>query len=168
MKIVYNKEKTLKRINEQGALLFKTLRRYNICWWINFASAILILIKPLLHFLSISPLSSRSAFFSLIYIFIIFLLDRLSKKTIPKVEDTVSLDIWYHFTMADSKLIETRSERTGDRVCVVLVIESKEKQTTEVDIGDFECREDPEIEEEILDLEEEVVIVPTAEKRKNS
>ena len=165
MKIIYNTEKTMARINEQGALLFRTQRRYNICWWINFVSALSILLKIILHFTGNTPLSSRSATFSLIHIFLIFLLDILSKKTIPKVEDTVSLDIWFHFTIEEAQLIETRSQRTGDRVFVVLVFENKQNQILEVDIGDFECRENPEVKEETLDLEEEIVWLPT--KRKN-
>ena len=162
MKIVYDKARTIERIESDGQLLITRRKRRNTIWLMNLLLVLVVIAIVAAYCVTGSTLPTFSGVCFIVSLIANIISVFFASKLVPKHPASIlSAAAWYHIQTSGLTVLEVKAEKDNGRCTVSVMLDDHGEQKT-LDLGAYEIRESSEVEEDTLDLEQEVVLVPAA------
>lgn len=160
MKIVYDKARTIERMESDGQLLFTRRKSRNTIWLMNLLLVLVVIAIVAAYCITGSTLPTFSGVCFIVSLIANIISVFCAGKLVPKHPASIlSAAAWYHVISEEYTILEAKAEKDGEQCSVTVAFEVGGEQKT-LELGTYEICESSAVDEDTLDLERKVVFVP--------
>lgn len=162
MRVVYNQENTIKRINQIGSYIIAREKRSKKIVNRNLLSLSILLIFLLYLFANNQAVNVVGFVIISLSVLCNIISTIFAYKSVPNAFDISPPDVWYHLIKNEYQVLEVKAEKIEKekKYFITLVFKDDKDRIIHGELGMMEVREKEDLAEEYLDLEECIVYIP--------